>query len=124
VAAALLLTLPLVWLHGEMPAPKNNRPDELVLWTPFFSIVRGEERKPHPAELPFTVLALAAVISSAKGWVEVLTGVRCGVMLKQNPTLGWREFAGWLLVLAAVVLALATVLGTFVLLHFVAGILA
>jgi hypothetical protein len=113
IAAGILLVPLLVWLHAQMPVPAHKIKEETVLWTPFFRLVRGEERQTHPAEFPFVVLLIAAAVSSCKGWAELLTGLRYGVMIKLNPAQGWPEAKSWLLLVASVLVALSLLFGLF-----------
>jgi hypothetical protein len=120
LAAGMLLMPPVFLLHAQIPASDPNT--RTVLWTPFFRVVQGKDLW-HPAEIPCMALLLLALFNCSKGWAEGLTGVRGMVLVKLNPAHGWVEFRFWLLLVASVALALATLFGIFMVLRFVSEIL-
>jgi hypothetical protein len=101
MASGILLIPPILWLAARLPVSH-------IRWLPR----RWQDGRGYLLLLPFIPLY--------KGWVEVVTGVRCGVLLKvwEDPKLGWREFAGWLFLLASGVGIGATMIGITMLLKF------
>ena len=101
IAAGILIIPPALWLAAQLPVSH-------IGWLPR----RWQDGRGFLLLLPFIPLY--------KGWVEVVTGVRCGVMLKvwADPKLGWREFGGWLFLVASFVWIGATIIGITMLLKF------
>jgi hypothetical protein len=101
IASGILLIPPILWLAARLPVIH-------VGWLPR----RWQDGRGFLLFLPF--------ISLYKGWVEAVMGVHCGVLLKvwEDPKLGWREFAGWLFLVASVFGIGATVIGISMLLKF------
>jgi hypothetical protein len=114
IASGLVLVPLLVWLYAQSPAGEPRR-EETVLWTPFFRIVRawGKEQPTHPAGVALAILAIVAVVVSGKGWGELLTGLRYGLVVRLNPARGWPEAKNWLLLLASIAITVAIPVGLF-----------
>jgi hypothetical protein len=94
IAAGIVLMPPTLWLAAQMPVAD-------IRWLP---------RRWQGAG---GLLLLLPLLALYKGWVEVVTGVRCVVMFKlgADATLGWREFGSWLFLVASPVVAFATMIG-------------
>jgi hypothetical protein len=107
IAAGILLIAPTLWLAAQMPASD-------IRWLP---------RRWQAAGGYLLLLPLVALY---KGWVEVVTGIRCGVMFKLggDAALGWREFGSWLFLLASLVVVLATLIGITMLLKYLGMVVA
>jgi hypothetical protein len=100
IAAGILLVAPILWLAAQMPVSN-------IRWLP---------RRWQSAG---GILLFLPLIAFYKGWVEVVTGIRCVVMFKLggDPFLGWREFASWLFLVASLVVAFAIMIGITMLLE-------
>jgi hypothetical protein len=75
-----------------------------VLVLPTDLIAKNMAPPPWPFRRAYGGLALPSFVLLYKGWVEVVTGIRCSEMLKlaTDPTLGWREFLAWLFLVGSV----------------------
>jgi hypothetical protein len=82
-----------------------------VFRAPFFSVVEGPEEAIRALQIAQVLqyVLLAGFCVCAKGWAEVLSGVRASTIVKLNPSVGWPEVKCWLWFWAGVGAAVATV---------------